>query len=303
PVQGVGLARMEFMIASRIGVHPMAAAHPGRVRDPEVSEKIKAHVPPGENLREYFIRRLAEQIGLMAAAFFPRTVVLRMSDFKAAEYAQLLGGGDFEEPEDNPMIGFRGAFRYSDPAYRDGFRLECEAVRRVRIEMGLMNLEIMIPFCRTIPDAKNALHELEAAGLGRGGSGLKVWMMCEIPSNVILAPEFLELFDGFSIGSNDLTQLVLGVDRDSARLAPLFSERNPAVLEMIRSVIRAGKAARKPVSICGEAPSDDPEFLAFLIREGINSISLNPDSVLRILPQVDQLEKEGRKDHDPGNPI
>ena len=291
---GVGLARMEFMITSGIGIHPMALARFDQVNEPETREKILALIPAHEEPREYFVRRLSEQIGVMAAAFFPRPVILRMSDFKSNEYGNLLGGTHFESSEENPAIGFRGAFRYSHERYRDGFHLECEAVRRVRLEMGLTNLEVMIPFCRTIQDAKNALNELESAGIRRGESGLKVWMMCELPSNVVLAKDFAALFDGFSIGSNDLTQLVLGVDRDSEVLSSVFNENDPAVIEMIRTVIRSGKQAGIPVGICGQAPSDDPGFVEFLVREGIDSISLSPDSVSKVRTWVERAEK-GRR--------
>ncbi len=297
PNSGVGLARMEFMISSGIGIHPMAIAHPDLVTDPAEKERIQKKIPPGETPEVYFVQKLSEQIGVIAAAFYPKPVILRMSDFKSNEYAALAGGSAFEQEEENPMLGFRGSFRYWNDAYRDGFRLECGAVRKVRFEMGLVNVKVMIPFCRTIEDAKNSLAELGKSGLRRGEGGLEIWMMCEIPSNVILAREFLELFDGFSIGSNDLTQLVLGVDRDSERLAPLFQERDASVKEMIRSVIRTARALGKPVGICGEAPSDDPEFTEFLIGEGIHSISLNPDSVLKILPIVERAERKRREEH------
>jgi pyruvate,water dikinase len=295
PVAGVGLARMEFMITSGIAIHPMALAHLDRVKDLGVRTQITQMIPIGEEPKDYFVRRLSEQIGVMAAAFFPRPVILRMSDFKSNEYAHLLGGADFEVQEENPAIGFRGAFRYSNDRYRDGFHLECEAIRKVRLEMGLTNLEVMIPFCRTLQDAQNALQELEVCGVRRGESGLKVWMMCEVPSNVVLAKEFASLFDGFSIGSNDLTQLILGVDRDSEALAGVFNENDAAVKEMIRSVIRSGKESGIPIGICGQAPSDDPGFTRFLVHEGIDSLSLSPDSVMKVRPWVEHAEQERRK--------
>ncbi|MBU6153860.1 MAG: phosphoenolpyruvate synthase [Bdellovibrionales bacterium] len=291
PNDGVGLARMEFMISSGVGVHPMALVHFDRVKDSETRKKIEELTEGFDKKEEYYIQTLSEQIGTMAAAFFPKPVILRMSDFKSNEYSGLLGGKEFEVHEENPMIGFRGAFRYSHPAFSEGFRLECEAIKRVRLEMGLENLRIMVPFVRTVEDSKNAILELEKNGLRRGESGLEIWMMCEIPSNVILAREFLEHYDGFSIGSNDLTQLLLGVDRDSEILSSLFDEQDPAVRLMIRSVIGAAISAGKPIGICGQAPSDRPEFAAFLVREGITSISLSPDSVLRTLPILERVER------------
>lgn len=290
PQSGVGLARMEFMIGSQIGIHPMALVHPEQVADTVVRQTISQKMRGYPDPTSYFIQRLSEGIGLMAAAFFPKPVIVRMSDFKAAEYSRLLGGSFFEETEENPMLGFRGAFRYSHPRYREGFALECEAIARARLEMGLTNIAVMIPFCRTLEDARNALEELAKHGLRREAGGLQIWMMCEIPSNVILAREFLEYFDGFSIGSNDLTQLILGVDRDSERVAPLFSERDPAVLRMVGEAIREAHASGKKIGLCGQAPSDDPEFARFLVEAGIDSISLNPDALLPTLPLVEAEE-------------
>jgi len=290
PNSGVGLARMEFMISSAIGIHPLALVHPEKVSDPEVREKIGILTARFEKKEDYYIQKLSEQIGMMAAAFYPKPVILRMSDFKSNEYSGLLGGKDFERTEENPMLGFRGAFRFSHPEFREGFRLECEAVKRVRYEMGLTNLKIMVPFVRTLEDSKSAIEELRKNGLRRGESGLEIWMMCEIPSNVVQAEAFFQDYDGFSIGSNDLTQLLLGVDRDSEILAPLFNERNPTVLEMIRQVIQTSKRLQKPIGICGQAPSDHPDFAEFLVSEGIQSISLSPDSVMRTLPVIEAAE-------------
>jgi pyruvate,water dikinase len=290
PQSGVGLARMEFIIGSEIGIHPMALTHPERLQDNAEREAIARMARGHPDPARYFVHRLSEGIGRMASAFFPKPVIVRMSDFKSSEYSNLIGGREFESVEENPMLGFRGSFRYSHPEYREGFALECEAIVRARIEMGLTNIAVMIPFCRTLEDARSALQELGAHGLRRENGGLQIWMMCEIPSNVILAREFLEHFDGFSIGSNDLTQLVLGVDRDSERLAPLFSERDPAVLWMIRDAIQKVHACGKQIGLCGQGPSDDPEFARFLVDAGIDSISLNPDSLLRVLPLIESEE-------------
>lgn len=312
PQSGVGLVRMEFLIGSAIGVHPMALRHPERVPDPEVREAIRRKSAGHADPADFFVRRLSEGVGLVASAFFPKPVIVRMSDFKASEYSNLLGGSAFEKgKEENPMLGFRGAFRYSHPLYRDGFALECEALARARMEMGLTNIAVMIPFCRTIEDAQNALAAMASHGLKREAGGLQIWMMCEIPSNVVLAEEFLTLFDGFSIGSNDLTQLILGVDRDSERMAPLFSERDPAVLRMVGEVIAKAHAVGKPVGICGQGPSDDPEFARFLVECGIDSISVNPDSLLATLPKISAFENaenerksdEGLSNHSCDRPV
>lgn len=227
---------------------------------------------------------------MIAAAFHPHDVIIRMSDFKTNEYANLVGGQAYEPVEENPMLGFRGASRYYDERYRDGFALECQAMKKVRDEMGLTNLKIMIPFCRTVEEARRVLSEMEQNGLKRGDNGLEVYVMCEIPSNVLLAKEFAEVFDGFSIGSNDLTQLILGVDRDSEIVAHIFDERNPAVMRSIAAVIADAKAAGRKIGICGQAPSDYPEFARFLVECGIDSISLNPDAVLRATMDILEME-------------
>ena len=241
--------------------------------------------------REYFVEKLAQGVGTIAAAFYPKPVVVRMSDFKTNEYASLVGGRYFEPEEENPMIGFRGASRYYHEKYREGFALECKAMRRVREDMGLTNLVLMIPFCRRIKEAEKVLIELAKNGLRRGENGLNIYMMCEIPNNVILVDEFSQLFDGFSIGSNDLTQLVLGVDRDSALVAHDFDERDPGVMKMISMAIQGARRNQRHVGICGQAPSDYPEFAEFLVKEGINSISLNADSVMKITLSVLDMER------------
>ncbi len=290
PAAGVGLARMEFIITSAIRVHPMALAHPERVTRAEDREEIARLTRGYPDGAEYFVDVLSRGIAKLAAPFHPQPVIVRTSDFKSNEYAHLVGGSYFERPEENPMIGFRGAARYDDERYRDGFELECRALRAVRTELGFRNVVVMIPFCRTLAEADAVLAVLAENGLERGVDGLKVYMMCEIPSNVVLAEEFAARFDGFSIGSNDLTQLTLGVDRDSGELAGLFDERDPAVMRMVGLAIGGGHRGGIPVGICGQAPSDHPEFVTFLVEHGIDSISLNPDSFLRTAEQVARIE-------------
>ncbi|HUM16315.1 MAG TPA: phosphoenolpyruvate synthase [Candidatus Nitrosotalea sp.] len=292
PNDGVGLARIEFIIASFVRVHPLALLHPDRVADPAARAEIGALTDGYADRGEYFVDRLAEGVAMIAAAFHPKDVIVRLSDFKSNEYAGLVGGRGFEPEEGNPMLGFRGAFRYAHPRYREAFALECRALRRVREEMGLTNVKLMVPFCRTPVEGRRVLDLLAANGLARGGNGLEVYVMAEIPSNAILADEFATLFDGFSIGSNDLTQLVLGVDRDSELVAPEFDERNPAVLAMIGMVIDAARRAGRKVGICGQAPSDYPEMVRFLVGKGITSISLNPDAIVRGLEAVAAAEAE-----------
>ncbi|MEZ4379828.1 MAG: phosphoenolpyruvate synthase [Nannocystaceae bacterium] len=289
PIDGIGLARLEFMITEHVKVHPMALAHPERITDPEAQAQIAALTAASAGPAEYFVETLGRGIGTLAAAVHPRPVIVRMSDFKTNEYARLLGGAAFEPTEENPMIGFRGASRYYSDRYRDGFALECRAIRFVREVLGLRNVVVMIPFCRTLAEADRVLEVMAAEGLPRGPD-LEVYVMCEIPANVVLAAQFAERFDGFSIGSNDLTQLVLGVDRDSELLAHLFDERDPAVVAMIRQVIAAAREAGRKIGICGQAPSDHPEFAELLVDAGIDSISLNPDSVLGVRQRVAQLE-------------
>ncbi|HEU4647699.1 MAG TPA: phosphoenolpyruvate synthase [Gemmatimonadales bacterium] len=282
PSDGVGLARIEFIISSWIGVHPMALLHPERVSDPAVRGRIRDRTSSFASPAEFFVERLASGVGQIAAAFYPRPVIVRFSDFKTNEYAGLLGGAGFEPTEDNPMIGFRGASRYYDERYREAFGLECAAIRRVRESMGLVNVKTMIPFCRTLGEAHRVLEEMARNGLVRGANGLEVYVMCEIPNNVILAAQFAELFDGFSIGSNDLTQLALGVDRDSELLAHIFDERDPGVKRLIEMVVAAAHQRARKVGICGQAPSDYPDFAEFLTAIGIDSISLNPDALLSV---------------------
>jgi pyruvate,water dikinase len=292
PNDGVGLARMEFIINSYIKIHPMALVHPEKIENDAVNKEINKLTSGYENKEDYFVERLAQGIGTIAAAFYPKPVIVRMSDFKTNEYASLIGGENFEPEEDNPMIGFRGASRYYDERYRDGFALECKAMKRVREAMGLSNLIIMIPFCRRVNEAEKVLAEMAQNGLKRGENGLEVYVMCEIPNNVILIDEFSNLFDGFSIGSNDLTQLTLGVDRDSELVAHDFDERDPGVMKMISMAIQGAKRNQRHSGLCGQAPSDYPEFAEFLVKEGIDSMSLNPDSVMKITLKVTELEKE-----------
>jgi pyruvate,water dikinase len=292
PVDGVGLARMEFIISESIKAHPMALIHPDRVEDGAERDRIAClirHYPDGA---AYFIERLSEGIGTIAAAFHPRPVIVRLSDFKTNEYASLIGGRWFEPVEENPMLGFRGAARYAHPAYEEGFALECKALVRVRETMGLTNVKVMVPFCRRLEEAERVIAAMAHHGLERGRGGLEVYVMCEIPSNVLLVDEFAKLFDGFSIGSNDLTQLTLGVDRDSPLVAFDFDERDPGVLALLRQAVEGAKRNDRPCGICGQAPSDYPEIAEFLVRLGIDSISLTPDSVLKTLRAVVDLERQ-----------
>jgi pyruvate,water dikinase len=291
PVDGVGLARLEFIIANRIKAHPLALINFDNLVDQEAKAEIAdlTKLYAGDR-PQFFVDQLAHGIGMIAAAFYPKPVVVRMSDFKSNEYAGLLGGRQFEPQEENPMIGWRGASRYYDPNYRDAYALECQALKRVRDQMGLTNVIPMIPFCRTPDEGRQVLAEMAKHGLKRGENGLQVYVMCELPSNVILADEFAQVFDGFSIGSNDLTQLTLGLDRDSALVAHLFDERNQGVKRMVSMAIAAAKKQGCKIGICGQAPSDYPEFAAFLVEQGIDSISLNPDSVLKTVLQVAAVE-------------
>ena len=292
PNDGVGLARMEFIISSYIKIHPMALIHPERVFDGKIRQEIDDLTFGYENKEDYFVEKLAQGVGTIASAFYPKPVIVRMSDFKSNEYASLIGGQYFEPKEENPMIGFRGASRYYDERYREGFALECKAMKKVRDDMGLTNLIIMIPFCRRIDEGKEVLAEMAKNGLKRGENGLEVYVMCEIPNNVLIIDEFSKLFDGFSIGSNDLTQLVLGVDRDSELVSHDFDERDPGVLKMISMAIQGARRNHRHSGLCGQAPSDYPEFAEFLVKEGIDSISLNPDSIMKITRTVTQMEKK-----------
>jgi len=290
PNDGVGLARMEFIINSYIKVHPMALIHPEKITDEAQRRQLDELTFGYQDKKDYFVEKLAHGVGTIAAAFYPKSVIVRMSDFKTNEYAHLIGGSYFEPVEENPMLGFRGASRYYNDRYREGFSLECRAMKRVREEMGLDNLVIMIPFCRRVNEAERVLSEMAKNGLKRGEKGLQIYIMCEIPNNVILVDEFSKLFDGFSIGSNDLTQLVLGVDRDSALVAHDFDERDPGVMKMISMAIQGARRNHRHMGICGQAPSDFPEFAEFLVKEGITSISLNPDSIMKVTLELGDIE-------------
>ncbi len=291
PNDGVGLAREEFIITSSIKIHPLALVDYEHLDDASAKAEIDRLTGAYADKPQFFVDKLAEGVAMIAAAFYPKDVVVRLSDFKTNEYANLIGGRHYEPVEENPMLGFRGASRYYDPRYSAGFALECRAMKKARDEMGLTNVKLMVPFCRTIEEAQRVHAELERNGLRRGEHGLEVYVMCEIPSNVIRATAFAEVFDGFSIGSNDLTQLILGVDRDSQIVAHIFDERDPAVKAMIADVIREAKARGRKIGICGQAPSDYPEFAAFLVEQGIDSISLNPDAVLKATVGILETER------------
>jgi pyruvate,water dikinase len=293
PADGIGLARMEFIIANHIKIHPLALARFKVIKSAGVRRTIERLTAGYHSKTEYFVDRLAQGIARLAAGCYPKPIIVRMSDFKTNEYAKLIGGGYFEPSEPNPMIGWRGASRYYHTAYRDGFALECEAIRRVRDEKGLKNVVVMIPFCRTLKEADLTLKEMKKNNLRRGKDGLEVYVMCEIPANIILAREFAERFDGFSIGSNDLTQLTLGVDRDSHLLSHLFDEQDPAVTRSIQKVITDAHRIGVPVGFCGQAPSDRPEFARFLIEAGIDSVSVSPDSFFGVKEHIADAEVHG----------
>ncbi|MEQ8537514.1 MAG: phosphoenolpyruvate synthase [Coleofasciculus sp. D1-CHI-01] len=292
PCDGVGLARLEFIIANHIKAHPLALLNFDKLEDATVKREVYKMTYLYERKADFFVDKLARGVAMIAAAFYPNPVVLRMSDFKSNEYANLLGGQQFEPKEENPMIGWRGASRYYDENYAEAYGLECQAIKRVRDDMGLTNVIPMVPFCRTPDEGRKVLAEMEKYGLKRGENGLQVYVMCEIPSNVILADQFSEVFDGFSIGSNDLTQLTLGLDRDSGLVAHIFDERNDGVKEMVRMVIEKAKKNGRKIGICGQAPSDYPEFAKFLVELGIDSMSLNPDSVMKTLLMVAEVEEQ-----------
>jgi pyruvate,water dikinase len=290
PNDGVGLAREEFIISNYIKIHPLALLGYAQLPDDAVKRRIDELTAGYDDKPRFFVDKLAQGAAMIAAAFYPKDVILRLSDFKSNEYSDLIGGRAYEPAEENPMIGFRGASRYYHPRYQAAFALECRAVKQVREDMGLTNLKVMIPFCRTVEEGRRVQLEMARHGLARGVNGLEIYVMCEIPSNVILAGEFAEIFDGFSIGSNDLTQLILGVDRDSAIVAPIFDERNAAVKQMIAEVIAVCRAKGRKIGICGQAPSDYPDFAQFLVEQGIDSISLSPDTILKATRAI--LEKE-----------
>jgi len=291
PNDGVGLARLEFIINNHIGIHPMALVRYPNLQSSEVVNEIERRIGE-EDPREFFVRRLAEGIARIAAAFYPKAVIVRMSDFKSNEYAMLIGGKEFEPDEENPMLGFRGASRYYDDRYREGFHLECQALQRARDDMGLVNVKAMIPFCRTVAEAERVVNLMAEFGLKQGEHGLEIYAMCELPANVICADEFLCVFDGYSIGSNDLTQLTLGLDRDSEMVAHLFDERDGAVEKMVAMAIDAAHRNGKKIGICGQAPSDYPEFAEFLVEKGISSISLNPDTIIQTTHKILQFERD-----------
>ena len=290
PNQGVGLMRLEFVINTAIRIHPMALVKFDELKDDLAKKEIEALTYQYSDKKNYFIDKLSQAIGTIAAAFYPKDVIVRMSDFKTNEYANLLGGKQFEPEEENPMIGFRGASRYYNDRYKEGFKLECEAMKVVRNEMGLTNVKLMIPFCRTVEEGKKVVSLMESFGLKRGDDGLEIYVMAEIPSNVILAEEFSKVFDGFSIGSNDLTQLTLGIDRDSNIINELFDENNKAVKWMIAHVINSAKLCGAKIGLCGQAPSDYPEFADFLVSHGIDSISYNPDALLKGIDNMNKAE-------------
>lgn len=294
PNKGVGLLRMEFIISNSIRIHPMALVKFNELNDTAAKEQITSLTKGYIDKQQYFIDKLAQAVGNIAAAFYPKDVIVRMSDFKTNEYADLLSGKAFEPEEENPMLGFRGASRYYHPLYKEAFRLECLAMKKVREDMGLTNVKLMIPFCRTVEEGQKVIEIMRQNGLPQQVNGLEIYMMAEIPSNVLLAEEFSKVFDGFSIGSNDLTQLTLGIDRDSSLIAPLFSERNPAAMMMISQMVQQAKKFGKKVGLCGQAPSDDPEFAAFLVAEGIDSISYNPDALLKGIKDMVSAEEKNQ---------
>jgi pyruvate, water dikinase len=292
PNDGVGLMRIEFMITHAVQIHPMALVNFDKLTDPAVKKQIETITHHYADKKMYFIDNLSQGIATIAAAFYPKEVIVRMSDFKTNEYANLIGGKDFEPVEENPMLGFRGASRYYNDLYKEGFELECKAIKVVREDMGLTNVKVMIPFCRTVEEGKKVIAVMRDYGLKQGENGLEIYVMAEIPSNVILAEQFAKVFDGFSIGSNDLTQLTLGIDRDSAIVSDLFNEKNEAVKQMLSMVIQKAKQAGVKIGLCGQAPSDFPEFAQFLVEQGIDSISFNPDALLRGVDNINKAELE-----------
>jgi pyruvate,water dikinase len=292
PSSGVGLAREEFIINSYIKIHPLALLHYKKLTNKKVKDIIARLTVGYENKGKFFVDKLAYGVAMIAAAFYPNDVVVRLSDFKSNEYANLIGGKEFEPVEDNPMIGWRGASRYYDDNYKEAFALECEALKKVRNEMGLSNVVVMVPFCRTVEEGKKVIQTMKEFGLTQGENGLRVYAMCEIPANVILADQFLDVFDGFSIGSNDLTQLTLGLDRDSELVAHIYDERNEAVQTLIRQVISVAIRKKKHMGFCGDAPSSIPGFAEFLVDCGIEALSVTPDAVVKTLLHVIETEKK-----------
>lgn len=295
PNNGIGLLRMEFIINNVIQIHPMALVKFNELKDQEAKEKIEKLTRQYSKKEDYFIDLLAQAVGTVAAAFYPKDVIVRMSDFKTNEYANLIGGRQFEPHEGNPMLGFRGASRYYSPLYKEGFKLECEAMKRVRNEMGLTNVKLMIPFCRTPKEGRKVIGLMKEFGLERGEEGLEIYTMIEIPSNIILAEQFAEVFDGFSIGSNDLTQLTLGIDRDSELVSSLFDENDESVKQLIRQVVNSAKNTGTKIGLCGQAPSDSPDFAQFLVNAGIDSISFNPDALIKGINNINEAESHLHK--------
>jgi pyruvate,water dikinase len=292
PNDGVGLMRSEFIITHAIQIHPMALVKFHELKDKSAISKIEALTHNYPDKEKYFVDKMSQGLATIAAAFYPKDVIIRTSDFKTNEYANLIGGADFEPKEENPMIGFRGASRYYHELYKEGFRLECEAIRKVRNEMGFTNVKVMIPFCRTVEEGIKVIEIMKKFGLQQGDNGLELYMMAEIPSNVILAKKFAEIFDGFSIGSNDLTQLTLGIDRDSATISHLFNEQNDAAKEMIATMIAKAKESSRKIGLCGQAPSDIPEFAQFLVQQSIDSISFTPDALLKGIENINKAESK-----------
>ncbi|MCW8838203.1 MAG: phosphoenolpyruvate synthase, partial [Thiovulaceae bacterium] len=290
PNDGVGLARMEFIMNNSINTHPMALVDMQKGKNVKDEDSIRSFMTPYTDAKEFFIKKISEGVGMIAAAFYPKSVIVRTSDFKSNEYKNMPGGFEYEADEENPMIGFRGASRYYDDSYKEAFEWECQALKYIRDDMGLDNIKIMLPFVRTVQEGKNVIKIMNEQGLIQGKNSLEIYAMCEIPANVILAEQFLEVFDGFSIGSNDLTQLTLGVDRDSAKIAHIFDERNDAVKEMLKMVIKVCRDKNKYIGICGQAPSDYPEITKFLVENKIDSISLNPDSLYEMNKVVSEFE-------------
>lgn len=295
PNNGIGLMRLEFIINNSIRVHPMALVHFDKIEDDDTRSRIEELTRNYESKEHYFVHRLSQAVGTIAAAFYPKDVIVRMSDFKSNEYANLIGGTAFEPEEENPMIGFRGASRYYNGRYREGFKLECEAMKRVRNEMGFTNVKLMIPFCRTVEEGRKVVELMEQYGLKRGDNALEIYVMVEIPSNVLLADKFAEVFDGFSIGSNDLTQLTLGLDRDSTLVSDLFDEQNEAVQTLIATAIRSARNTGTKIGLCGQAPSDIPEFARFLVQQGIDSISFNPDALFKGIENIVAAEQQAKQ--------
>ena len=299
PVDGVGLAREEFIIAEKIRIHPLALYHYKKIKNKKIKAEIDKLTFGYKDKKKYFVDKLAEGISQIAAAFYPRETIVRLSDFKTNEYAALIGGELFEPKEANPMLGWRGASRYYDKKFKPAFEMEIQAIKKARELFGLKNIWVMVPFCRTVEEGKKVLGLMAKNGLKKGKDGLKVIVMCEIPSNVILAKEFLEIFDGMSIGSNDLTQLTLGMDRDSADIVHIADERNQAVKNMIARVIKECRKRKKYIGICGEAPSYFPDFADFLLREGIGAISLNPDTVIKTTLSLAKNQKKAARSINP----